>query len=277
MWSREWSRAVGRLWQKPLLCVGAWSAIGGLGLWAAPPVGALSVSPTVVELRLAVGATAQGAFQVVNDTQSPVTLSVEVESLAPASYAPLSPDQWLQVSPATLTLAPRQQAEVAYVVVVPHDLSGELAAEVVFVQHVSSGSATGLQVRFGMAVYISIAGTERLQLKAGSLRLQNGQPPTVLIPLTNDGNVHCRPEGSVVVRNGHGEILAHGTLTRGMPAPPRRVEHFTIRLAAPVFAPGMYQVTADLTCYATAEPPAHVIVETTGELSPDGQWTLNPS
>lgn len=258
---------------RPHFGVGAWLAIAGpLVLGGAPSSQALSVSPTVVELRAATGTQTRGVFHVVNDTEAPMTLSVELEPLSQTGYASRRPRDWLQVSPTTLQLLPQEQAEVAYLVSIPPETQGELAAEVVFVQNMAGAATSGIQVRFGMALYAAIAGTERLQVAIGPMLLRGGTSPTVVIPLTNDGNVHCRPEGSVAVLGAGNTPLARGTLTRGLPSPPGREEHFTVSLADASLPAGRYRLSADLTCHATAAPPARLTAEQPGQLDDHGQW-----
>ena len=239
----------------------AWLVVSGM-LSGYPSVGwALSVSPTVVELRAEAGAEVRGVFQVVNDTEESLRITVEREVLSSTGYIQCPPEEWLELSPSTLDLKPHQQAEVAYHVSVPQETSGELAAEVVFVQPISNNGANGgVEVRFGIALYVSILGTEHLSLTIGPMSLQAGHAANVRIPITNRGNVHCRPEGSVTVSKMNGTVLAQGRLARGMPAPPGRLEAFTVALPNASLGPGTYRLTADLTC------------EGAGQVSP-GQWT----
>ena len=251
---------------------GAWLVIGWLITGYPASSHALSVEPTVVELRAATGAQASGVFHVFNDAEEPATILVEPQPISTASYGKRPPQDWLTLSPSTLTLAPKQKGAVSYRVRVPSDTSGELAAEVVFVQNLSGTAASGVQVRFGMALYVSVTGTERLQLLVEPLRLQGAHPPSVLVPITNQGNVHCRPEGSVVVTGDKGAAIAHGTLSRGMPAPPGQTAHFTVPLSEADLPPGTYQLQLDLRCRATADLPARWTVEQTGRLDETGQW-----
>ena len=249
-----------------------WFVIGWLITRCPASSQALSVEPTVVELRAAAGASATGVFHVFNDAETPATILVEPQPISTTSYGRRPPTDWLTLSPSTLTLAPKQRGEVSYRVHVPSDTNGELAAEVVFVQNLSGTAGNGVQVRFGMAMYVSVAGTERLQLLAEPLRLQTGHPPSVLIPIANQGNVHCRPEGSVIVIGDKGETLAHGMLGRGMPAPPGQTAHFTAPLSEADLPPGTYRLQLDLECHATADLPARWAIEQTGRLDETGQW-----
>ena len=248
-------------------CVAVWLCAGpGLTAWA------LSVSPPVVELRVSAGARSEGSFLVRNDTQQPLVLTVETEALSPQGYLQRPCADWLQVAPDRLVLEPGQQDEVRYTVSVPAGAQGELAAEVVFVQAFSSPETGGVQVRFGMALYVSIAGTEQLDLRVEPMRLQAGQPPTVWIPMTNQGNVHCRPQGTVTVIGVQGQLVAQGILSRGLPVPPAQTATFSVPLGETLMPPGTYRLLVDLTCHATANLPAHVSVEQAGHLDENGQW-----
>lgn len=237
-----------------------------------PAAWGVSVNPTVVELRAATGTQTRGVFRVTNDTDQPVAITVELEPLAPTSYAPRRPDEWVQVTPTALSLAPNEQAEVAFVVSIPPETIGELAAEVVFVQSLGAGSPGGIQVRFGMALYASVAGTERLELEVGSVELRRGTPSTVRIPITNRGNVHCRPAGTVAISTTGGRLVTQGVLPLGFPAPPGRIERFSVALPPADLPDGSYRVSLDLTCACAAELPAKVVTEQQGTLTNDGRW-----
>ena len=258
-----------RLWagtRISLAVLMAWA----IGLGLPDDAAGLSVQPTVAELRARPGAALNGDFQVVNDTESPLHLRVEVEPLGPSVYARIPPAQWLSLSSHVVTLEPGQTLPVTYTIRVPQSAVGELAAEVVFVQDMPGG---GLQVRFGTAVYVSIEDTEELSVEIGELHLDAGVHPVLRVPIMNRGNVHCRPEGHVGVVDDDGTVLARGTIARGMPTFPGRVEHFDAPLTGgPFAAPGGYRLEVQLTCHTIAALPTQVSAMQPGTLDDAGHW-----
>lgn len=255
----------------------AWLAASWIGFGAPRVVAALTVSPTVVELRAKAGAKARGTFTITNETSEPIAISVEQEPLGAPGYLPRPPAEWLTLSPRSFALKPGEEIDLGYVVKVPKDVpGGELAAEVVLV-HEPGGPSGGLQVRYGMALYVSILGTERIDLEVGSLSLHPGDVPIVSIPITNHGNVHCRPEGAVSIARGDGTAVAHGQLTRGMPAPPGELSRFTVGLPGVTLTAGTYRIGAALSCHAVAPLPGRWTVEQVGQLTADdGHWVPLP-
>jgi hypothetical protein len=253
----------------------AWAWACAAWLAPGPPAAALTVAPTVIEARAAAGGTIEGRFTVANETAAPTDIRVELEPLSPTAYGAQSPAAWLRMNPERFALGPGQSVEVAYAAAVPAAAQGELAAEIIFVQDPPAGG--GIQVRFGVALYVSVAGTERLRLEPGPMSLHPGTPATIRLTLGNGGNVHCRPEGRVSVRDAAGRSAGQGILARGMPALPGRADAFTVALAGGPLGPGAYRLTADLTCPATAGPPLALQIEQSGRLDEDLHWLADDS
>lgn len=231
---------------------------------------ALTIGPSVVELRAPAGGEASGQFTVGNDTNGPILVIMETEPLTSKGYAPIEPSVWLSVRPSSVIVQAGESAQVAYAVRVPHEAAGELAAEVVFVQHIGMERG-GVQVRMGMAVYAAVAGTERLAASIEQMALQTGKDGAhIQLRIANRGNVHCRPEGLVRLLSADGQVTAQGRLNRGMPIHPDAVGTFTVPINVP--EPGAYQITADLACHGSADPVRLTAVQQ-GELNAAALWS----
>jgi hypothetical protein len=102
--------------------------------------------------------------------------------------------------------------------------------------------------------------------------LEIGERPVVQIPVMNRGNIHCRPEGQASVHDAKGTVVAWGTLQRGMPAVPGRVERFLVPVSGAPLGPGRYQLQASLTCQSVAQLPSQFTGAQTGELDDAGHW-----
>lgn len=169
---------------------------------------ALSVNPSVVELRVGAGNHSQGVFLVTNDTQEPIAITVETEPLSPIGYLPYPPDEWLVISPTAFELNSNETQEVSYTLTVPNAVQGELAAEVVFVQNLKVKSSGGIQVRFGTALYVSIQQTERLEMTAdvsSSAHLMPFASVTGIVPPENRNAVSALMQD--FTGDGHLDIL----------------------------------------------------------------------
>lgn len=238
-------------------------AAGGL-LAAAPSAAALTVTPSVVETRAKAGEVVTGAFEVVNETATPVRVQMELEPLLGSGP---TPDGWLQVTPQSFELAPGATTEVRYAVSVPEQQSGELSAMVVFAQAPSGG----LQVRFGMALYVSVRGTERLAAALEPMTMDGGAETVVRVPVMNTGNVHCRPDGRVRLARGTA-VVSESALPLGMPALPGQTEGFRVALPGGPFAPGAYQLSVELACHATGLAPLALSASQSGRVDAAGTW-----
>lgn len=249
--------------------------VAGLVAGANAPAFALSVDPPVVELRAAAGSRVNGAFRVTNDTTGPILITVETERLSPTGYVQRHPQEWLEVTPSRVSLAPGEATEVAYRVFVPEGIEGELAATVVLVQELGSQhEGVGVQVRFGMALYVSIAGTEQLDLRVEHMTLEpHDESPHAWIHLVNQGNIHCRPEGSIIVEDAQGQAIAQGRLLRSLPVHPGQPASFAVPCPGLRADPGTYHLRVDFTCFSVAQLPSHVSVVHSGTVDETGQWT----
>ena len=217
----------------------------------APAAGAITVDPTVVELSLPPAGRHEGAFHVLNDGDAPLRVRVEVESLS-AAYAPRAPADWLTLAAETVDVPASGRVDVPFTVQVPDGTSGELAAMVVFIQDAPGDG--GIQVRFGTAVYAAVRGTEELALEFGEPYIISGPPPALLLPVTNHGNVHCRPTGSVRVRSDT-EMLGEAELAVGMPVAPGGTERFRVPWPG-ALAPGRpYAIEVAWICERREDPP----------------------
>lgn len=234
---------------------------------------ALTIGPSVVELRAPAGGRATGQFTVSNETSGPILVMVEAEPLAPKGYVPVEPSVWLTLTPSSVILQAGESANVAYAIHVPHDAAGELASEVVFVQHIGADKG-GVQVRMGMAIYTAITGTERLALSLEHMALQAGKDGGhIQMRVANQGNIHCRPEGTVSLTAADGRVVAQGKLNRGMPIHPEGAGTFMVPITLP--EPGSYQLAADLTCQASAESPVRLTSVQQGAFNAAGSWVAS--
>lgn len=241
---------------------GVWLA--GALFAGAPGAHALSISPSVVETRASAGESARGTFVLVNDGDAELQLRVETEPLLGAGPPP---DAWLRLGPHELTLAPGQTAEVAYEARVAPTQAGELSAMVIF-----TNDTPGLQVRYGSALYVGITGTEQAMARIDALTMHGGGPSMMArVQVSNQGNVHCRPEGRVTLADAAG-VRSTGALPIGMPVLPGRDGAFTVGVTGGPFPAGAYRLEAALQCHAVGLPPVRLDASLTGQIADDGSW-----
>jgi hypothetical protein len=131
-----------------------------------------------------------------NDGDKPVQVDVQPEPWPPSEQK--RPVDWLVLKPRRLTVKAGGEARVSYRVRVPKTAEGDLSAQVYFASMVTTGGMMPLEQRFGCALYVYVAGTERWQASVDQVRQKDlGDERVFEIFIKNDGNTHIRPGGRV--------------------------------------------------------------------------------
>ena len=153
-------------------------------------------------------------------------------------------------------MAEHSAAEIAYTITIPaaagQQAPGEyVAALLIDEQPAEESSAANtpgrgtitILPRVAIPVYVFLAGRETPKGRIVSLTADAPQAGTtrLLLTLVNDGDVHLRPTGSVLVTDAQGAVVARMPLGRTIPIFPRFQEG--IPFLVPL-APGRYEAAA---------------------------------
>lgn len=183
---------------------------------------ALGVTPTRFELTVAPGEELTQAIQILNTTHEPIHVKSMLFDfdqregqmmMVPAGTTPASSAAWVQFTPKELDLSPQDKTFIRFTVSVPKEAQGEYRTvlrleELPELAPTQSGTVFG--IRMNIPLYIQVRGTERphatildmsLVYTTPLSRVQRfDYPLLVYVQVKNDGNVHLRPNGLLVVQ-----------------------------------------------------------------------------
>lgn len=217
------------------------SVLLGLGMAQAD----LTLTPARLEWNLPAGSAAEDTVTISNALDREEPLSVRLEAFALdrqgnlVSAADRSLCDRLEITPRAFTLAPRGHQAVRIRVQTAPQGEGTLACLVVFSGQPRVGGQGGLRLalrpELGLAVYLTLAGTERPALRASV----GGEGKELRLALENPGNVLQRLEGEVRVFDPSGDLRLTFPL-EPVPVFPGALRE--VRLTPPAsLPPGRYQ------------------------------------
>lgn len=195
---------------------------------------ALSVSPAIMEQVLTPGIPAKSVVRVTNITRIPLPIKASVKNLTPleemlpdAAKETYDASAWYSLEPADFILQPNQTKEIAVTLVPPAQATpGGHYATIYFQPLVPtealSPSTAYLNARVGVLSFLIVKGdiVERATLGALEVpKLKQFGPVDIKVPVTNSGNVHVLPEGTVTIRDFRGKTIKSMQLPAGLALP----------------------------------------------------------
>lgn len=179
---------------------------------AVPVLAGLKVSPVSMEGQVGVGESSLTAITVTNtDGDKPVRVTVEVMGFGQTAMgstfpvkddtSPCSAVSLIKVSPEEFDLEPGESQQVMVTATIPQEASGGKYATIVVGQVPEPGVSMVGQV--AVAVILTIA--KSTLVRAGQImsvdvrREQPGEPLTFITSVCNQGNVHFRPIGEIII------------------------------------------------------------------------------
>lgn len=254
---------------------------------------ALSLVPPSLEMNAQPGETLTTSIKLYNETNDPTTLYTSTANFTAADQsgtpsfdfksAPDGLASWISTNPKSLTLQPGERLTVAVKIAVPAnaDPGGHYAAVFFGTQPPSLKNTSGVAVasKVGTLVILTVAGQISETATVASWGPKTGKhsythPPIALeAVINNTGNVHIRPEGTVMIRNmfggqtatipfnsANGAILPNSsrqfeaTWTKASGADPDTSFFHQVGVEWHNFAWGTYTATLSLT-YGTGQAP----------------------
>jgi hypothetical protein len=174
-------------------------------LQAGPALAGIGVEQTVTEIEVVPDVEKAGIFTVANGDNQEVLVRAEPEDWLKlrTGSSPVEVKDWLTIDEAEFKLGPGEVKNIGYRVKVPPGIGGELIAQVFFSSAGPSGGNLNVTSRFGVALYVGIEGTEVIDPEITGIKTDK----TIIgITVRNRGNVHLRPSGTVIIKDGKGNI-----------------------------------------------------------------------
>ncbi len=212
----------------------------------------IGVEPTVTELSLSPGKRKAGSFTVLNDEDKVIGVKVELEDWLRRAEG-IEVPSWLEVKPREFEIGPGEVRKVKYKIEVPQEVKGELVAMVFFGSLTPGGGGVGIRTRFGVSIYVAIKGTEVVEANIEKLDVakyggENSDNYGISFGVTveNEGNVHIRPKGKVLVEDREGNRIKEADIFYGLPVLPQGKRTFAANWKGGVLPPGEYKGKATI-------------------------------
>lgn len=166
----------------------------------------LRVTPAILSLEAEPGATGEQPITIANEGDETVEIVTGVEPYQGADGTYSAVD-WIKVEPATFTLDAGESREAMVQIEVPDDLdAGGRYALVTFASGggaTNEGSGASVAAKLGAAILLVVDGegdlTESAQLAGFGPVLEPDGRVGFRALLSNNGNVHLRPSGSIEI------------------------------------------------------------------------------
>lgn len=246
-----------------LLAVGALvstvAIFAGLALAQDTSTIALSVSPQVFEVNADPGDVITESFKIVNGTDIDLTLNATPKNFTPdgedggvtltESTTSFSLASWITVSPTKVTVPARGSQVFDFVITLPADAEpgSHLGSIIVQTDPIDiDGSGAAVSQEIGPLILASVSGDIVESAEIASFTTDSfweKGPIEFETRVTNNGNVHFKPSGTIEIKNMFGNIVATIDLEEKnvLPNSTRRL----VNEWSPGFTVGRY--TADLT------------------------------
>lgn len=206
----------------------------------------LALSPARLELVLPPGGEVTEVVRLTNglDREEPLSVALRPFTLTPQGDVAESDERnlcpHLTVTPTAFTVPPRGTAEVRLTLKAPPGAEGTLACLVVFTAQPRPTGLGGLRITaspsLGLAVYLTLRGTERPALRAKV----GGEGKALPLLLENPGNVLQRVTGEARVFDGEGKEVTRLPIAE-LPVFPGGYREVALEPEAPL-PPGRYRV-----------------------------------
>lgn len=217
----------------------------------------IGVSPSRLELQLSPGTTATETINLVSNANKTEHISVRIVdwTLSPTGKVQFLPGgsvqhssrAWLHPEATAVDIPPGSSVPFRVSVAVPSgaDLQGTYHAMVVFdVGAYAPSTKSNIQMTvttaIGVAVYVSISGTQRPQARLADM--YRGDDGSVVLVLSNGGNTLLRVSGQLEFRDQNGQTVDTASVED---APVLRGSERELHVAVPTsLGPGYYVVLA---------------------------------
>lgn len=184
----------------------------------------LTIIPPRFELFSNPGETIAEKIRVKNNSDAPVTYTIRVEDFTTSGeegQVVLEEDQpdtsfslarWIEPASKDLILQPNEEKSISFIVNTPRNAEpGGHYASILFISGQDNPAVPGgaaVSQRVGSLVLLRVSGnvTEKALLETFSTDKYYDKPPVnFLLRLKNEGNVHLRPQGTIVITDMFGK------------------------------------------------------------------------
>ncbi len=188
----------------------------------APRAHALQLSPTIFDISAKPGQTIVKSVRLGNETKEDLTLTYQtgifeaapegngVPRLLPAPKDINSIANWISVTTPQITLRPGEKVDAPFTITIPENAEpGGHYAWIAWNEAPGKTDGTGVAISCGIAtqILLRVDGDAKEGLILRSFSTKDGKtnfeklPVSFVATIYNDGNVHEKPRGEVVIKN----------------------------------------------------------------------------
>ena len=228
-------------------------AIAILAIFAAS-ARAITIGPSRFEVSLPAGEVAGADYYVQNETEEAFHVVVEPENWLKEAYfyGDLAIEDWVTFDTYEFDLQPKEIKKLRLTIKVPTDVKGELVAQIFFTSvtgRAEGAEAGGVRARIGAVLYVAVKGTEVVDanvrnITVGREKVNDEEKIKIGVNVRNNGNIHLRPTGTVLVKDSKEQQVAELKLMSGLSVLPRKERTYYAYWNEPEPKEGSYKVTA---------------------------------
>ena len=205
---------------------------------------AISLSPLTFELAVNPGEVVTNVLKITNTDAVPVNVTIKTEDFAaigeegqvtleePTEDLTFSSARWVTANPSVLVLLPNESATIEFVISVPANAEpgGHYSSILATVSAAATqGGGSSIAQQVGSLILINVAGdvTENLRIEEFFAAGYSEYGPVGIISrFENDGTVHLKPRGFILIKNIFGKEIAKLDLPQRnvLPRSIRRIE-----------------------------------------------------
>jgi len=185
---------------------------------------AVSISPLNFELNANPGDKLSNVVRIYNDLDSEISVNMEVQDFVAAGErgevlikegenTSYSLAKWVTLLPETFTIPPKSSQMVEFIVRAPADAEpgGHYGSVLASISGSSTLGAVGINQKVGSLLLLNVAGEVSENLGVSDFTapaFSESGPESLSARFTNDGTVHLKPRGFVLVKNMFGAEVA---------------------------------------------------------------------
>jgi hypothetical protein len=203
------------------IVAGIFIGVAALALLISPALAQIAISPGSMDMLVPEGQHTLPSITVSNDSDKPMDFEVKLagygqgtsgstEVLEPDTN-PLSAVSYISFAPAEFSLEPGESQEIGLTVSIPQGIDGGRYAVVLVIGTPGGDEPITTISRMGILVKLTIAGSDLIQQGSiefiGSEPVESGEPIPIKVTYANEGNVHCRVQGSLTIFDAQGDVL----------------------------------------------------------------------
>jgi hypothetical protein len=162
----------------------------------------VALGPMTKTIQLSAGSSEAVEYKLYNSGEEPVTVEISARTwFRLPENQDIEVSDWLDIKTDKITLEPKHEHTLNFVVDVPKQAVGELAAMIYFTPEQEESQM--LKTSYGASLYVFVKGTEIVEPRIGEVIIsKRDETYYIAVAIENKGNVHFRPKVKADITSG---------------------------------------------------------------------------